>query len=46
MLDKNKTLVLYCERGSLSLMAAKKLGEMGYRVKAVIGGFHMYKARY
>ena len=46
MLDKNKTLVLYCERGSLSLIAAKKLSEMGYRVKAVIGGFHMYKARY
>ena len=46
MLDKNKTLVLYCERGSLSLIAAKKLSEMGYVVKTVIGGFHMYKARY
>jgi len=45
-LDKNKTIVLYCERGSLSLIGAKKLGEMGYVVKAVIGGFNMYKARY
>ena len=45
-LDKNRIIVLYCERGSLSLIAAKKLSEMGYRVKAVIGGFHMYKARY
>jgi len=45
-LDKNKTIVLYCERGSLSLIAAKKLSEMGYRVKTVIGGINMYKARY
>jgi len=45
-LDKNKTIVLYCERGSLSLIAAKKLSEIGYTVKAVIGGINMYKARY
>lgn len=44
-LDKNKTIVLYCERGSLSLIAAKQLSDMGYMVKAVIGGFNMYKAR-
>ena len=45
-LDKSKTIVLYCERGSLSLIVAKKLSEMGYRVKTVIGGINMYKARY
>ena len=45
-LDKNKTIVLYCERGSLSLIAGKKLSDMGYMVKTVIGGFNMYKARY
>ena len=45
-LDKNKIIVLYCERGSISLIAAKKLSEMGYIIKTVIGGFHMYKARY
>lgn len=44
-LDKNKTIVLYCERGSLSLISAKKLSELGYTVKAVIGGFNMYKER-
>lgn len=44
-LDKNKTIVLYCERGSLSLIAAKQLSELGYTVKAVIGGFNMYKQR-
>lgn len=44
-LDKSKTIVLYCERGSLSLIAAKKLSELGYTVKAVIGGFNMYKER-
>jgi len=45
-LNKNRTIVLYCERGSLSLIAAKKLSEMGYIVKTVIGGINMYKARY
>jgi len=45
-LDKNRIIVLYCERGSLSLIAGKKLSDMGYMVKTVIGGFNMYKARY
>ena len=45
-LDKKRIIVLYCERGSISLIAAKKLSEMGYMVKTVIGGINMYKARY
>lgn len=43
MLPRNKTLILYCDRGGLSLMAAKKLSRMGYDVKSVIGGLNAYK---
>jgi len=42
---KNQTLVLYCERGGASLMAAKELSEKGYRVKSMIGGIQAYKGR-
>lgn len=39
---KNRTLILYCDRGGLSLKAAKELQEMGYRVKSVVGGIEAY----
>jgi rhodanese-related sulfurtransferase len=39
---KDKCLILYCERGSTSLMAARELSKQGYRVKTVIGGIHVY----
>lgn len=42
-LPANKTLVLYCDRGSASLLAARELMQRGYRVKSVVGGFHAYK---
>ena len=42
---KNQTLVLYCERGGASLMAARQLAEKGYRVKTMIGGIQAYKGR-
>lgn len=42
-LNKRKTIVLYCERGSKSIIAAKKLSEMGYTIKTVTGGYNMYK---
>lgn len=42
---KNQTLVLYCERGGTSLMAARQLAEKGYRVKTMIGGIQAYKGR-
>lgn len=38
-----KTLILYCDRGAASTMAAKFLSDKGYRVKNVIGGFHSYQ---
>lgn len=42
---KDRDVVLYCERGSLSLMAARELAKDNYRVRSVIGGIHMYRGR-
>ncbi|MCI8597047.1 MAG: rhodanese-like domain-containing protein [Lachnospiraceae bacterium] len=42
---KNQTLVLYCERGGTSLMAARELSEKGYRVMSMIGGIQAYKGK-
>jgi rhodanese-related sulfurtransferase len=35
-------IVLYCERGSQSLLAARRLCRLGYRVRNVCGGIHAY----
>lgn len=43
--SKRKILVLYCERGSSSLDAGRKLAEKGYQVKSVIGGIRAYRGR-
>ncbi len=42
---KEQTLVLYCERGSTSLRAAKELSEQGFQVKSMIGGIRAYSGR-
>ena len=34
-----RPMILYCEYGSTSLLAARKLGAEGYEVYTVIGGF-------
>lgn len=41
-LPKQKTLFLYCLRGTRSLQAASILKRMGFRVKS-IGGINSYK---
>lgn len=40
---RDKEIVLYCERGSHSLMAARELVREGYRVRSVIGGLNAYR---
>lgn len=42
-LPKDRILILYCERGAVSMVAAKELAARGYRVKTVIGGIHAYR---
>lgn len=44
-LEKEKTYVLYCERGSLSMMAAKHLQQMGYSVCTLVGGIRAVQER-
>lgn len=38
-LPKDKLYILYCDRGSSSLMAARELSKEGYRTVTVVGGF-------
>ena len=39
---KNRTLILYCDRGGLSLKAANELQEKGYDARSVVGGIEAY----
>ena len=38
--------VLYCDRGGLSMQAARELEEYGYRAISVVGGIQAYNGRY
>ncbi len=38
-LPKDKLYILYCDRGSSSLMAARDMSREGYRTVTVVGGF-------
>ncbi len=42
-LPRSRPLVLYCEHGSTSLMAARMLGREGFEVYTVIGGLEAMK---
>lgn len=44
-LPKDKAIVLYCEHGSTSLKAARKLGDEGYQVYTVTGGIRAFEER-
>lgn len=39
----NRYLLLYCEHGGGSMQMAKRLGQEGYRVATVIGGYEAMK---
>lgn len=43
--DRGELIVLYCERGATSLIAASRLQKMGYNVKSVVGGINSYRGR-
>ncbi len=43
--DRRRTIVLYCDRGALSMAVARELADQGYRVKSVVGGFQAYRGR-
>lgn len=44
--DREKdTIILYCERGALSMAVARDLERQGYRTKSVVGGIHAYRGK-
>ncbi|MGN6711941.1 Rhodanese-related sulfurtransferase [Anaerocolumna jejuensis DSM 15929] len=42
-IPKDKLLILYCERGNLSLLLARDLSNEGYMVKNIYGGLNAYR---
>lgn len=40
-----RPVVLYCERGSLSMSVARDLSEKGWHTITVIGGIHAYRGK-
>lgn len=45
-LPKDKEIIVYCERGATSIIAASKLMRMGYSVMSVVGGIQAYHGRF
>lgn len=44
-LSMNNLLILYCERGNISLLAARDLMKYGYNIKSLYGGLRAYRGR-
>jgi thiosulfate sulfurtransferase len=42
-LPKNRKLILYCEHGGGSMQLARRLGQEGYQVATVVGGYQSMK---
>ncbi len=43
---RGTTPILYCDRGNLSMQAARELEEHGYRAISVVGGIEAYRGKY
>lgn len=43
---ENEPIILYCERGALSMAVARKLESKGYHTKSVVGGFKAFYEQY
>lgn len=44
--NKENIFVVYCDRGSKSLIICSKLAQWGYQVKTVVGGISQYHGKY
>ncbi len=44
-LRRYSLLVFYCDRGHISLMAARDLIKDGYNIKSLYGGIHAYRGK-
>ena len=45
LFPRDRLLLFYCDRGSMSMAAAREYAEKGYRTKMVVGGFLAYQGR-
>lgn len=44
-INRNNILILYCDRGHISLLAARDLMKYGYQIKSLYGGISAYKGK-
>ena len=44
-LRRNYLLIFYCDRGNMSLLAARDLMKDGYNIKSLYGGIHAYRGK-
>lgn len=42
---EREPIILYCDRGALSMAVARELEKKGYRTKSVVGGFLAYRGK-
>ncbi len=40
---QGETVILYCDRGALSMAVSRELEKHGYHAKSVVGGFRAYR---
>lgn len=43
--QRYRLLVFYCDRGHISLMAARDLMKYGYEMKSIHGGIRLYRGK-
>ena len=46
MLEKDRTVIVYCAYGGQSLLAARELAGHGYDAVNALGGLHYYRGKY
>lgn len=44
-LPRNSMLIFYCDRGNISLMAARDLAKYNYSMKSLYGGLRAYQGK-
>ncbi len=44
-LNRRQQLIFYCDRGHISLLAARDLMKYGYNIKSLYGGLRAYRGR-
>lgn len=42
-LPRNRKVILYCEHGGGSMQIARKIGQEGYKIATVVGGYEAMK---